>query len=116
MGGVRQLSGRRRAIALQKPRAGATRRFLAAPPRYPRGVPVDHFPSTHATWIDAQLTIAEEGDRAAATGDAAAEGRGRVARFPCRASGSKGSGNGGGGAHDSGKSGWHALPSDRYVG
>ena len=22
--------------------------------------PVDHFPSTHATWIDAQLTIIEE--------------------------------------------------------
>ena len=22
-------------------------------------MPVDHFPSTHATWIDAQLTIAE---------------------------------------------------------
>ena len=32
--------------------------------------PVDHFPSTHATWIDAQLTIAEDGERAAAAGDA----------------------------------------------
>ena len=38
--------------------------------RYPRDVPVDHFPSTHATWIDAQLTIAE---RSRATGDAAGE-------------------------------------------
>ena len=34
------------------------------------GVPVDHFPSTHATWIDAQLTIAERGRSA---GDAAVE-------------------------------------------
>lgn len=34
-------------------------------------MPVDHFPSTHATWIDAQLTIAERGR---AAGDAAAEG------------------------------------------
>jgi DNA-directed RNA polymerase specialized sigma24 family protein len=33
-------------------------------------VPVDHFPSTHATWIDAQLTIAE---RSRAAGDAAGE-------------------------------------------
>ena len=32
-------------------------------------MPVDHFPSTHATWIDAQLTIAEDGDRAARAGD-----------------------------------------------
>jgi DNA-directed RNA polymerase specialized sigma24 family protein len=24
-------------------------------------VPVDHFPSTHATWIDSQLTLADEG-------------------------------------------------------
>jgi DNA-directed RNA polymerase specialized sigma24 family protein len=31
-------------------------------------MPVDHFPSTHATWIDAQLTIAEDGGRARATG------------------------------------------------
>ena len=31
---------------------------------------VDHFPSTHATWIDAQLTIAE---RSRAAGDAAGE-------------------------------------------
>jgi DNA-directed RNA polymerase specialized sigma24 family protein len=34
-------------------------------------VPTDHFPSTHATWIDAQLTIAE---RSRAAGDAAGEG------------------------------------------
>jgi hypothetical protein len=34
-------------------------------------VPTDHFPSTHATWIDAQLTIAE---RSRAVGDAASEG------------------------------------------
>jgi hypothetical protein len=33
-------------------------------------VPVDHFPSTHATWIDAQLTIAE---RSRAAGDAVGE-------------------------------------------
>ena len=38
--------------------------------RYPRDVPVDHFPSTHATWIDAQLTIAE---RSRAAGDPAGE-------------------------------------------
>ena len=36
---------------------------------------VDHFPSTHATWIDAQLTIAEEGERAAAAGDAGGHAR-----------------------------------------
>jgi hypothetical protein len=30
-------------------------------------MPVDHFPSTHATWIDAQLTIAEDGGQARAT-------------------------------------------------
>jgi RNA polymerase sigma-70 factor (ECF subfamily) len=29
-------------------------------------MPVDHFPSTHATWIDAQLTIAGDADPAAA--------------------------------------------------
>jgi DNA-directed RNA polymerase specialized sigma24 family protein len=29
--------------------------------------PVDHFPSTHATWIDAQLTLAEGADPRAAT-------------------------------------------------
>jgi hypothetical protein len=34
-------------------------------------VPTDRFPSTHATWIDAQLTIAE---RSRAAGDAAREG------------------------------------------
>ena len=33
-------------------------------------MPVDHFPSTHATWIDAQLTIAE---RSRAAGDAVGE-------------------------------------------
>jgi len=38
-------------------------------------VPVDHFPSTHATWIDAQLTIAEDGERAAAAGDGAGRSR-----------------------------------------
>ncbi len=34
-------------------------------------MPTDRFPSTHATWIDAQLTIAE---RSRAAGDAAREG------------------------------------------
>ena len=33
-------------------------------------MPVDHFPTTHATWIDAQLTIAE---RSRSAGDAAGE-------------------------------------------
>ena len=33
-------------------------------------MPTDHFPSTHATWIDAQLTIAE---RSRASGDEAGE-------------------------------------------
>jgi len=33
-------------------------------------VATDHFPSTHGTWIDAQLTIAERGRTA---GDAALE-------------------------------------------
>jgi DNA-directed RNA polymerase specialized sigma24 family protein len=47
-------------------------------------VPVDHFPSTHATWIDAQLTIADEGDRAASTGDAGAARRAEVARDALR--------------------------------
>ena len=32
--------------------------------------PVDHFPSTHATWIDAQLTLAEGGDARVAAGAA----------------------------------------------
>ena len=32
--------------------------------------PVDHFPSTHATWIDAQLTLAEGADPRAAAGAA----------------------------------------------
>ena len=36
-------------------------------------MPVDHFPSTHATWIDAQLTIAEGGaDKGAGDGAAGA--------------------------------------------
>ena len=47
-------------------------------------MPRDHFPSTHATWIDAQLTIAEEGDRAAAAGDAAATARAAGARDALR--------------------------------
>jgi hypothetical protein len=38
-------------------------------------MPVDHFPSTHATWIDAQLTIAEDGDRAAGAGDGVGRAR-----------------------------------------
>jgi len=60
------------------------RRFRGAPPRYPRAVPVDHFPSTHATWIDAQLTIAEDGDRAAAAGDPLAAARASNARDALR--------------------------------
>jgi hypothetical protein len=36
--------------------------------------PVDHFPSTHATWIDAQLTLAEGGD-ARVAGDEPREAR-----------------------------------------
>jgi DNA-directed RNA polymerase specialized sigma24 family protein len=47
-------------------------------------MPVDHFPSTHATWIDAQLTIAEDGDRAAARGDSAGQGRATNARDAIR--------------------------------
>ena len=47
-------------------------------------MPVDHFPSTHATWIDAQLTIAEDGDRAAARGDDAGRGRATNARDAIR--------------------------------
>ena len=47
-------------------------------------MPVDHFPSTHATWIDAQLTIAEDGDRAAAAGDPAAAERASNARDALR--------------------------------
>jgi hypothetical protein len=39
-------------------------------------MPIDHFPSTHATWIEAQLTIAEDGERAAAAGDGAGPARG----------------------------------------
>ena len=27
-------------------------------------MPVDHFPSTHATWIDAQLTVMQDGGAA----------------------------------------------------
>jgi DNA-directed RNA polymerase specialized sigma24 family protein len=47
-------------------------------------MPVDHFPTTHATWIDAQLTIAEDGDRAAARGDDAGRGRATNARDAIR--------------------------------
>ena len=47
-------------------------------------VPADHFPSTHATWIDAQLTIAERGDRAAASGDAGGRARAESARDALR--------------------------------
>lgn len=45
---------------------------------------VDHFPSTHATWIDAQLTIAEDGDRAAGAGDLAGAARASNARDALR--------------------------------
>jgi hypothetical protein len=34
-------------------------------------VPVDHFPSTHATWLDAQLTIAERAGGSGAAADLA---------------------------------------------
>ena len=44
----------------------------------------DRFPSTHATWIDAQLTIAENGDRAAAAGDASGGARAESARDALR--------------------------------
>jgi len=47
-------------------------------------MPVDHFPSTHATWIDAQLTIAEDGDRAAGSGDAVGRARAEDARNALR--------------------------------
>lgn len=47
-------------------------------------MPVDHFPSTHATWIDAQLTIAEDGERAAAAGDPVAAARAAEARSQLR--------------------------------
>jgi DNA-directed RNA polymerase specialized sigma24 family protein len=47
-------------------------------------MPVDHFPSTHATWIDAQLTIAEDGDRAACSGDAVGRARAEAARDALR--------------------------------
>jgi hypothetical protein len=47
-------------------------------------MPVDHFPSTHATWIDAQLTIAEDGDRAAGSGDAIGRARAESARDALR--------------------------------
>ena len=47
-------------------------------------VPTDHFPSTHATWIEAQLTIAEGGDRAAAAGDAGGRARAESARDALR--------------------------------
>ena len=47
-------------------------------------MPTDHFPSTHATWIDAQLTIAEEGERAADGGDAMGRVRAESARDALR--------------------------------
>ena len=47
-------------------------------------MPVDHFPSTHATWIDAQLTIAEDGDRAAGAGDDEGRARAESARDALR--------------------------------
>lgn len=48
-------------------------------------MPVDHFPSTHATWIDAQLTIAEDAERAVAAGaDPASAARARQARDALR--------------------------------
>jgi hypothetical protein len=47
-------------------------------------MPVDHFPSTHATWIDAQLTIAEDGDRAACAGDGVGRARAEGARDALR--------------------------------
>ncbi len=46
--------------------------------------PVDHFPSTHATWIDAQLTIAEDADRAHRAGDGNAAARASAARSALR--------------------------------
>ncbi len=52
--GDRRESGNARGI----PKGGGQGRAQPIP-RYPDPVPVDHFPSTHATWIDAQLTIAE---------------------------------------------------------
>ena len=48
------------------------------------GMTADRFPSTHATWIDAQLTIAEGGDRAAAAGDASGGARAESARDALR--------------------------------
>lgn len=45
-------------------RAGLIRNVYL--PRYAWAVPVDHFPSTHATWLDAQLTLADDGDGASA--------------------------------------------------
>ena len=47
-------------------------------------MPVDHFPSTHATWIEAQLTIAEDGERAAEGGDSAGRARAEGARSALR--------------------------------
>jgi DNA-directed RNA polymerase specialized sigma24 family protein len=47
-------------------------------------VQTDRVPSTHATWIDAQLTIAEGGDRAAHGGDAAGTSRANAARNAIR--------------------------------
>ncbi len=36
---------------------------------------VDHFPSTHGTWLEQQLTVIDETSPAASAGDAAACGR-----------------------------------------
>ena len=47
-------------------------------------MPTDYFPSTHATWIDAQLTIAEDGERAAVAGDLAGIPRAHGARAALR--------------------------------
>jgi DNA-directed RNA polymerase specialized sigma24 family protein len=45
---------------------------------------IDHFPSTHATWLDAQLTIIEDADRAHAAGDPVAAARAAEARGTLR--------------------------------
>ena len=42
-------------------------------------MPVDHFPSTHATWIEQQLTLAEGGDGTAGSGPGAAASSARAA-------------------------------------
>ena len=45
-------------------------------------MPTDHFPSTHATWIDAQLTIVEG---VPASGEAPGGGSATAARAALRA-------------------------------